>query len=397
MPDLDSELTELGSKLRESARPPHVSDVIERAHSRRQRRRTQLATAIVVALVALAIPLLRSSASRTPAVNSLPGPKTSLTPSVDFFDATHGYAMWSTCLAHACTSTVQVTQDGKTWQRLDLLFPGFGKVKALGPHTLIVDTADPPSVTRRFSNDAGQTWHEVPRTPTGSVAEIPAGAILEMGCDAACPQPDIVGVVLPDSGLFAPLATQPPFGVSQAQAIPDADGTWRVLGLKDTGDWILGTSRDNGRSWQVSTLPAAENTADGAEVEVLARPDAVYAMVMHSWAGPYRGLTAIFRSTDHGQTWEQTWQAPAKDNGRWLILAAPEVRPDGTLAVLTPDKKLHTSKDNGHTFQDSDLTPESWPGIWTRGGYLTGPALTGMPSGAYPYRLDGVAGEVPRP
>jgi hypothetical protein len=75
----------------------------------------------------------------------------------------------------------------------------------------------------------------------------------------------------------------------------------------------------------------------------------------------------------------------------------PSVGPDGTLTVLSADKKVYSSKDGGHTFEQGDLATQTWPGTWTRAGYIYRPGRNDMPSGAYPYQLAGVSGEIPRP
>jgi hypothetical protein len=134
-------------------------------------------------------------------------------------------------------------------------------------------------------------------------------------------------------------------------------------------------------------------------VQVLAGPGVLYAIAQDTpWTGGLgTRLVAIFRSTDGGQTWEQTW--PGAGNGQpWPVMAEPEIRADGAIAVLSGDHKLHVSKDGGRTFQESELTPATRPGIWTRGGYFSGPSALELPKGPYPYRLStGASGEIPRP
>jgi hypothetical protein len=321
-------------------------------------------------------------------------------PAVDFFDATHGFAIWTLCPGtrlSGCTSTLQVTQDGKTWQRREPM-PGYGYIglRVLGPSTVVVDQLGSSPQKRLFSSDAGQTWHEVPLKPVDTVAQIPAGAILQKQCMPECDGYDVVGAVLADSGMFVTLATPPPFVTFGVQPLPDTNGTWWVQGLKDTGEWLIGASRDNGRSWQVSTLPKVQIRGDGPAMQVIVAPDAVYAAMSER---PWNlvndiQLAAILRSTDGGRTWERTW-SPGAQPGH--IAIGPLVGPDGTLIAYAPDKKMYTSKDGGHTFQLGDSTAPAWSGVWTRAGYLSAPSSEDMPSGAYPYQLAGVSGEIPRP
>jgi photosystem II stability/assembly factor-like uncharacterized protein len=79
------------------------------------------------------------------------------------------------------------------------------------------------------------------------------------------------------------------------------------------------------------------------------------------------GLLAIFRSTDGGRTWAQTWQAGRGQEPRSNAGVAV-ARADGTLTVIAESGVLYTSSDGGATFTSGPSTQVSVE--WGRGGYL---------------------------
>jgi photosystem II stability/assembly factor-like uncharacterized protein len=408
MPDLDSKLTAMGTRLRDSVRTPDIVDVIEHSNRRTARHRTQLITVVLVALVAMAVPLLRAGVhdQQQPAAKA-PTPEQRLDWSrmVDFFDTTHGFSVLVHCpeMGH-CAGTLQVTEDGRTWRRANLPRDGsFVIAGVLGPKALLVDSL--PDNLRWFSDDAGDTWQHVSRLPEGTTDSIPAGAMLEIKCtvlaDGDCQQ-DRVLVVSPATGKVAALATQPPIYAEYSQRIPDADGTWWVFGTA-SGAPALAASRDQGRSWQVSALPSIESaTSRSREVKVFAGPGALYAVVVDVPDNGDLRMTAILRSTDAGGTWESTWKA---EDGRQpaTIVGDLQVLADGKLLMHSssyPTDKVYTSTNAGRTFIGGVTGTAAGIPLWTNAGYLTAP-LTVADTEPYTYRLsireDTVSGEIPLP
>lgn len=404
MPDLDTELTGLRTALSESTRQPDVRDVIDRAHRRTARRRTQVITVALVALVAAAVPLLRSTSDDKPPADSpppLPITKTdNQPPFVDFFDNTHGIAEWMKCTSpQSCDfQGLLVTQDGSTWQSRalpkDIPLGGIVFAYMLGPRSIVLSAGGTPS-KRWFSNDTGVTWQQVPDAPQGTIAAIPVGGSLNGGCKSRPANKcyDLT-VTLPDSGRTSILASQPPFRVTGGQGYPDTNGTWWVQGV-DNGKWVIASSRDDGRSWQVSNTGV--DVSDHAMTDVLTAPNALYATLIDAPSNDpgYYVLTAILRSTDGGRTWERTWQPrPGSADEPQNIQHAPVIR-DGKLTVLF-DGLTYVS-DDGKSFHKTDIPPREFRRNQSSGYVLT-PPYGEIPDGAFPYELsNGVTGQIPHP
>lgn len=402
MADLDSKLSELGASLRESVRQPDLRDVLDRSARRTSRRNLQVVVIAIVAVIAVAIPLLRAQANGPAVPLPPPSPGQPTAPSVDFFDAKHGFALWVQCPSgifrpgESCTRYLSSTQDGSVWtsNAVPLPVPGeHGRVQALGPRTALIQFSD-SNTTRYFTDDAGKSWREVSTLPQGDKVElIPDGALLEIKCagdprpEAGCAHEPVV-VVLPDSGRVATLATQPPFQATQSQLIQDAAGRWWIAGIDlATGNTMIARSVDRGRSWDVSPVPWVM-LSTGVQLSV-ATNGATYYMIVTDQGN----LTTILRSSDSGKTWQPVaGERPASVQG------AAEVRPDGAL-VFRSGSDAYVSRDGGHSFESAALGSRWQPPVRTRAGMLT--SQPDEQTGSARYLLfdgkDTTSGEIPRP
>jgi hypothetical protein len=83
--------------------------------------------------------------------------------------------------------------------------------------------------------------------------------------------------------------------------------------------------------------------------------------------GPY-GLLSVYRSTDDGLAWENTWRA-TPDTVLQAALGSPVATGADTLLVYSAATGTYESRDGGRTFRRS---PRQLSGevTWTRGGYL---------------------------
>ncbi|MEV4315273.1 sialidase family protein [Actinocrispum sp. NPDC049592] len=393
MDDLDGKLSALGARLRETVHQPGIDEVYARSSRRSSRRTLQLVVIVVVAVIAVAIPLLRVGRS-DPAVPLPPpglGPK-----SVDFFDATHGFALWVNCPEGVyrpgrenCTRQLSSTQDGQTWRSVQVprTVPGdFGVVQALGPRSALVQLL-PDAPTRLFTSDAGASWQEVSRLPTeGSVGSIPDGGLLEIKCSgftvpgADCVHSPVV-VALPGSGKVATLTTNLPFQPTLAQPLPDSEGTWWLYGLDlVTGNTLVARSFDAGKTWQVIPVPGIV-LATGVRITVTAAGSMRYMIVTD-----HEQLSSILYSTDGGHTWQ-----PVSGEHPMGVRGAADVGTDGSLTLWTADGSI-VSHDFGRTFAKRPDQP--WqPPVRTRAGLLSfQPDKTTVH-----YRLGSASGDLPPP
>jgi photosystem II stability/assembly factor-like uncharacterized protein len=306
---------------------------------------------------------------------------------VDFVDDRHGFALWGRCTDGAdyrCERRLLVTEDGVNWiQRpfaeQELAAPDrlVGRVLALGGDRLVLtDLGAGGPHDRYFSADGGRTWRVAATTPDLRVSAIPVDAVLETRCvervreTSECWWRRVV-VTLPDSGERAWLVNLPPLDQPRPEPRATADGSWWVSGRDPaTGRLAVAVSRDSGASWSVTALPAEPNTVAEA-VSVAGSGPTVYALAtgrrVDGWEP--RSLVAIYRSTDGGQNWTQTWWAtggpPRTVGGTAVVL------PDGALFIPPDDVgPAYRSTDGGRRFEPVLDGPRLNSLRRTRSGYL---------------------------
>ncbi|MFC0108248.1 WD40/YVTN/BNR-like repeat-containing protein [Kibdelosporangium aridum] len=376
MPDLDFD--GLRNNLHDSVQQPPVSDVITRAQRRSSRRRLQIVSAATVVLVVGAVPLLRLGVQRDTATPLSPSDQNFVV-SMDFYDLTNGFVLGGSCEHRPiCDAWVMAAGDATDWEKRTAppIETGFSgqqdRLVALGISTLIIDDHRPGNVVKRFfSSDGARTWQEVPTQsgPTPYTKFAPS-TILEC-------HDGKVTALLPGNGHSVELANQPPFRVKSCQPYPDQRKTWWVAGVDTaTGKPMVASTMD-GETWTASALPSftpppAEQitSADYPAISVTTSPTAVYATVTNPGDSP-ADLVAIFRSTDSGVTWQQTWQA-AEGKQPTSISGVPVAGTDGKLRISQYPRvtnEVWTSADGGKSFA-GEPSENAADVRWIRMGYL---------------------------
>ena len=371
--DLDEELTRLREGVRGALPVPGFEQVVARHKQRVVRRRMQIGAAVAVLVVTLAIPLLRDQMVADPTPPASPPPNHGVMPKgpflsdVDFFDADHGYVLRAACRNGdplKCSEELLATSDGSHWAKRSLAKPSSvpsyarGSLKALGPEEVVIDwdQGQGDQLHRIHSTDGGRTWQsvDVPDLVTDTVPAIPENASLIWACaqlaggGTTCSERGFA-VLLPGSGRSALLANRPHLSAMMAGAVPTLDGRWWVAGRDPkTNYWSLAISDDDGRSWTTTKLGFRESV-DGFGWSVASSGGTLYASAIGALPNTSNGLAAIFRSTDGGRSWQQTWQ-PADDKQPRRVYGGLVAGEDGALMVNTPEGKSYTSSDGGRTF-----------------------------------------------
>ncbi|HEV7651485.1 MAG TPA: sialidase family protein [Actinophytocola sp.] len=390
--DLDEELTRLREGVRGALPLPAFEQVVARHKQRVVRRRMQIGAAVAVLVVSLAIPLLRGQLVPDPKPPAAP-PDTSVVPTgpffndVDFFDADHGYAIRTTCKsgnARKCTGELLATSDGSHWEQRPLAKPesapswSRGSLEVLGPEELTIDWGlfENVHIHRTHSVDGGRTWQtvDVPDVVTDTVSEIPENASLVWTCaqlvggGTTCAERGFA-VLLPGSGRSALLANQPHLNAMVAGEVPMLDGRWWVAGRDpQTNSWSLAISADNGRSWTTTKL-GFRGSVDYLGWSVASSGGTLYASAIGPLPNTSNGLAAIFRSTDGGRTWQQTWQ-PADGKEPRRVLQNPVPGENGSLTINTPASTTYTSGDGGRTFEPAKRSYGDYA-YRTAGGFVS--------------------------
>ncbi|HEV7712181.1 MAG TPA: hypothetical protein VGP16_28590 [Asanoa sp.] len=306
MPDLDNRLARSRAALLDQIDQPPLADVRRRAR-RIRRRRAAAAGATVLALLGVigisARPWQHDgtpdvTATGSPAiapvyeaggikiVGLLPEPVYVLggqTAHVEFTDKDHGIA------AAACTTDcppLSRTEDGGlTWRPAapspvgggltDLIaFPG-GRWMIIGDRTY-------------WSSVDGTSWKMVTPPTATTRAMIGPGELLRYDPVAAA-----VTVVSPDRGPLGPLANQPELTIHSAIPPPAGDGAWWIGGVAG-GRPAVAVSRDSGRSWSTTSLPAVAGAVYTVTIGTLGTE--MYAVAR----GENGELRAVYHSTDGG-------------------------------------------------------------------------------------------------
>jgi photosystem II stability/assembly factor-like uncharacterized protein len=395
MPDteLDAELARLRDGVRGSLPVPGFDQVVTRHRQRVVRRRMQVGAVAAVLAVSVAVPVLREQMVPDPAPPATPPdtPRSSFVSAVDFADPEHGYAIRTTCETRvSCADQLLTTGDGSHWRTRPLPRPdpapswARGHLQVLGRDELTVDwplsaALEDTQVHRVYSTDGGASWESVrmPSVVTATVASIPDGASLSASCARLVPGGQRCAergfaVTLPGSGRPALLANRPPLTAMVAGAVPNGDGSWWVAGRDPKTDrWGLAVSRDDGRTWTTVVL-ALRETVDQRGWSVNSHGDTLYATAVGALPDTSNGLLAIYRSTDGGRSWQQTWRPAGGEQPR-RVFANTVVGEDGTLTICTPDNTMYVSRDGGRTFTAAKARYGGYA-VRTRIGYLAAAA-----------------------
>jgi photosystem II stability/assembly factor-like uncharacterized protein len=375
MRDLDSELTGLRNTLQDSIDQPATKDMIKRGRRRVRRQQAQVAAVVTLIVAAGALPFLQMPQWTAPAT-----PERSHVVSQDYYDTRAGFVLGETCVRDdKCESWFVTTSNGDTWEKrtVPLIAAGSSsKVIALGTSKVVIDNHP---TDRYYSNDGGRSWTAIPVHADTTIQQIPDDAALETttlkSAGSQCRDSAVIAV-LSDSGRSAKLATQPPILLTWCQPYPDLNGTRWVAGSDPrTRQPVVASTRDYGRTWQVTPLPAftpppaGRVGSDYPEVTVVSTPAASYATVINPGDGE---LVAMFRSGDYGATWTQAWQAqegklPAR------TLGSPVAGTDGSISIPQPGNAW-VSTDGAKNFispAGPSKIPVNGTMRWLRAGYLS--------------------------
>ncbi len=302
-------------------------------------------------------------------------------------DSHHGFALFQSCRpdGSSCRVTsISVTADATHWvQRavpsspvndgttagaVGMVSPG---LTVLGPRSVFYQAAPSGPRSGFFSSDAGLTWTAVPAGVNGSVAAIPSNGVLQAMCPTGGADPCTtvaLTVRLPGNGQLVKLSHQPDIAVETANAAPLADGSWWVSGNR-AGKPALAVSRDQGRSWTSSLLPAV----GGQQLflsNVTGSGNRLWALDIGQLPDVKNGLLAVYRSDDNGRSWAVAWRAkPGREPRSALGVAIAS----GNHLVICDESQPQrgwAAGIGGATFEQTTC-PATWGPRWSRVGYLS--------------------------
>jgi len=396
--DLDTELSRLRDEMRDEMPVPGFEQVVARHKQRVIRRRMQLGAVAAVLVVSAAIPVLRAQVApdekpAPPGGPSYEAPEQPTGPyvsDVQFTDADHAFAIRAQCVGSpaTCRETLLATDDGgEHWQKRTLPRPPSAPTWSKGNlHTLTQDelTVDWPLSAalegsrfhRIHSTDGGRTWQTVAVPPivTDTVPAIPEHGALVPSCarlaagGTRCTERGFA-VLQPGTGESAGLEHRPPLTAMQAGVGPTPDGRWWVVGRDPkTNRWGISISNDDGRSWTTTVLDWVE-PVDTYGWSVVEQGGTLFATGVGALPDVSNGLLGIFRSTDGGRSWEQTWKPEEGKNPR-RVFSDPVAASDGTLTINTPTR-TYQSRDGGRTFSEAKQRYSGYAGQ-AEPGYIAG-------------------------
>jgi hypothetical protein len=415
--------------LRNELRSPGYELLLDSDHVlggvRRRRRRQDIVAAAVAVVVVIGlgwvgVTSLDHGVDRTapPAGDPSPTPIPSQTPNwqegnhfigIRFVSADRGHAVVFRCKRPnasngklPCRYRLGSTTDGgKSWHFAD--GPRF-EFKSLPPRTelhvfadsIVIDhkdqdfdhadfeppNSDPIVRKRWYTRDDGRTWQERSPDPQGSVDAVPSGAHVGISCERAM----AVGRVECKSGGFVALLSDGssvwlgggvPHGLTRGDLDPygdvhtGADGSvWYSTDSHIGASWVA-VSRDRGRSWKKTNLPAPGQCSCTAHVDTR---DGVTAYALVS------GPDLVFRTADGGKTWHKlSVPPPGPYDPATAMNLMMTIAPDGGVFVGSTMTPLHRSRPDGTGF----VRVRGAPGIipqWRGARLVIGDAAGGGPT-----------------
>ncbi|MES5819653.1 exo-alpha-sialidase [Streptomyces sp. RG80] len=311
-----------------------------------------------------------------------------------------GFALLAECGKARCVQRVAVLEKGaRAWRPVTSPLPDVtgdlgitAGLVVLGPgRALITEGKWPPPDRTWFTSDGGSSWRRSTNEPAGTTPRVPEGGALVQDCTGTdeegngCAASRLLAVV-PDTGEYRVLATQPPLEgiVTPAGRTP---GRLFASGLDPrSGRPTLAVSEDRGASWRTLTL--ATGPEQGWGMTVVTDGSVLYAAQSGQLLdedGVKNGLLSLHRSTDGGLTWERTWRHRKGAEPRSL-LGAPIAAADGSLTVHGEDGAWR-STDGGRSFARAGARgPSGWVST-TPLGYLWGDSFG---AGRWRISADGV-------
>ncbi|WP_345568635.1 exo-alpha-sialidase [Streptomyces plumbiresistens] len=315
-----------------------------------------------------------AGAPRVPSAPDLPG----FVAGTGFASDGSGFALFAECGKSRCRHGVAVLDRGADAWRLgrsplpdvtgDLGITA-GLV-VLGPgRALITEGTWPPPDGTWFTADGGRSWKRGSSEPSGTTPVVPEGGALVEDCLRTDPEGNgcersRLAAILPDTGEYRTLATQPPLtgAVRPAGEVAEEAESGPVRGPAasllfasgsdpHSGRPALAVSEDRGRSWRLSRLPGAAEQGSGAHVVGAARSKVLYAVqpgIPPDEDDVKNGLLALYRSTDGAHTWARVWKHRKGVEPR-SSLGAPVAASDGSLTIYG-EAGVWRSTDGGRSF-----------------------------------------------
>ncbi|MFE9644349.1 WD40/YVTN/BNR-like repeat-containing protein [Streptomyces sp. NPDC006365] len=300
-----------------------------------------------------------ATSPRIPSGTDLPGSSVA----VDFARDGSGFALLAECGKTRCQQRVAVLDKGADAWRLErspladvTVEHGItATLRVLEPgRALITEGVWPPPDRTWFTSDGGRHWRQGSAEPSGTVPVLPEGGTLFEDCTRMdqegnnCEHSRVL-TVLPTTGEFRALATQPPLKPPVVPAGQTEDLVFASGRDPRSGRVALAVSEDGGRSWRLS-----QPTVTGESVWDL-RVTGVGKVLYAAEPGELpdeenvkNGLLALYRSTDGGGTWERVWEHRKGVDPRSL-LGTPVAAADGSLTIHSEDG-VWRSTDGGRSF-----------------------------------------------
>ncbi|GAB2990763.1 hypothetical protein GCM10023080_065650 [Streptomyces pseudoechinosporeus] len=300
-----------------------------------------------------------AASPRIPSGTDLPGSSVA----VDFARDGSGFALLAECGETRCRQRVAVLDKGADAWRLGrspladvTVEHGItATLRVLEPgRALITEGVWPPPDRTWFTSDGGRHWRQGSARPSGTTPALPEGVTLFEDCTRMdqegnnCEHARVL-TVLPTTGEFRALATQPPLKPPVIPAGQIKDLVFASGRDPRSGRVALAVSEDGGRSWRLS-----RPTGTGESVwalRVTGTGKVLYAAEpgeLPDEENVKNGLLALHRSTDGGGTWERVWEHRKGVDPRSL-LGPPIAAADGSLTIHGEDG-VWRSTDGGRSF-----------------------------------------------